>query len=112
MLKIVTEKKPTEVLLSNLIGTELVSYRSKNSDSYCVLTKLTSKTLFEKASPNAARNQGTSVYGFVPLNNSSSEPRFVANSWQSAIELASQSRDLYTFANMKEMLLNMVNNKF
>lgn len=112
MRKIITEAKPTEVLSRNLVGTEIVAYRSKNSENYCILTKLTSKTLFEKALSNAHRHQGTNVYGFVALNSSTSEPRFVANSWLGAIELASQSRDLYTFPNMKEMLLDMVNNKF
>ena len=109
MRKIITEAKPTEVLSRNLMGNEIVTYRSKNSENYCVLSKLTSKTIFEKARGNTA---GKNMYGFIALNGSSNEPRFASETWQGAIELASQSRDLYTFPNMKEMLLAMVNNKF
>jgi hypothetical protein len=111
MRKIVTEVKPTEVRLQNLQGTEIVAYRSKNSDNYCVLTKLTSRTLFERALPQN-RVVNASAFGFVALNSSTSEPRFVASSWQGAIELASKSRDIYTFTSMKEMLESMVNNRF
>jgi hypothetical protein len=114
MRKIVTEIKPTEVRLQNLVGSEIVAYRSKNSENFCILTKLTSKTIFEKALTAAQKYGGApnSVYGFVALNSSTSEPRFIANTWQGAIELASKSREVFTFTSMKEMLESMVNNKF
>lgn len=90
-------------------GTEIVAYRSLNSEGYCVLAKLTSKNLFEKSGrgfPNAAQ------FGFVALNSSTSEPRFVGNTWQESIKLASANRDVMTFMTMQEMLTAMVNKTF
>ena len=112
MQKIIVKNTAKEIRLENMMGTEIVAYHSLNSDAYCVLTKLTSKNLFERATEVRNRTFNTTMYGFVPLNSSTSEPRFVATTWQDAIKLASEKRDVMTFKTMQEMLTAMVNKAF
>lgn len=110
MQKIIVKDTSKEVRLENMSGTEIVAYRSLNSDGYCVLAKLTSKNLFEKSGRGSFAN--AAQFGFVALNSSTSEPRFVGNTWQESIKLASANRDVMTFKTMQEMLTAMVNKTF
>lgn len=112
MRKIIVKDTTKEVRLENLMGSEIVAYRSLNSDGYCILTKLTSKTLFERATESRNKTFNTTMYGFVALNSSTAEPRFTASSWGESIKLASANRDVMTFSNMQEMLTAMVNKSF
>jgi hypothetical protein len=61
------------------------------SMSYCMLAKIGSDP-YEK-------------YGFVPLNDSNSNPRFTGHSWRACINLAlTAGRDVFVFDNMDQML--------
>ena len=98
MKSIISEDKAQEVLVNNLSGKELIAYRCKNTSheiAYAVLVKLRSDN-----------------YGFVPLNNSDSKPRYEARNWFAAVELAAKSRELKAFDSMGEMISAMYNNKF
>ena len=100
MKKIIVSEVPKEVKLNDMIGNEIVAYRSLNSEGYCILSKLTK------------RADGEQVYGFITLNASNSSPRFEGRNWFEAIKTASASRTIYTFNNMEEMLKAMVNKTF
>ncbi len=96
MQKIINDSLPCEILVDSLSGTELVAYRSHNSEGVCVLSKL---------------NKGN-TYGFVRLSNSISAPVFVGEGWYGSVHLAAKARQLYAFENMEELLISILNNKF
>jgi hypothetical protein len=104
MKKIISVAKPQEVRSSELKGNEVVAYRSKNSENYCILAKLVNKKMYG--------DKVQEVFGFVPLGSSSSEPRFVSDTWQGAIEVASQTRSVFMFETWQEMLQAMLNKRF
>lgn len=97
MKKIVFQEQTDFIEFDKLIGVgaELISYRCANSDAYCILVQL-----------EACK------YGFVPLNNSNSDPRFVGRSWKDAVAKAATSRPLYLFKSMQSMLQAMVSKSF
>jgi hypothetical protein len=96
-MKTLVGKKQTSVIhYSDLTGNELIAYRCQNSDAYAVLAKL----------------GGGGTYGFVPLNNSNSKPRYIDASWFGSVQLAMGCRDLMVFDNMEEMITCMINRSF
>ena len=96
MRHLINKEKKTEVTISDLNGDELIAYKCKSdSGAYAVLSKLTN---FQ--------------WGFIPLNNSNSNPRYIGKGWFSSIKEASKSRDLKVFDSMKEMLSAMINKEF
>lgn len=99
MKNIINEEKRKEILVSDLLGNEIVAYKCKSTSSiksqnYAVLARL--HGVFP--SPNC------SSYGFIPLGESDKKPRYMANSWRECVKLASESRDLKIFDNFQEMV--------
>ena len=86
MRKIVINEVLKEVTLSCLIGNEIVAYRCKSSSNAAILAKV-----------------NATVYGFIPLGETNSVPRFTANSFTKAVETAMVSREVYIFANVVEL---------
>lgn len=88
MQKIIFDHHEMEQLpYSELSGEELIAYPCQNSDSYAVLTKL-----------------GHGKYGFIGLNTSTGNPRYVGGNWFEAVKKAGSQRPLFKFENMNEML--------
>jgi len=88
--------KENEINIDELRGDELIAYKCKSDkESYAVLCKIWHGN-----------------YGFLALNNSDSNPRYVGQTWISAIKLAAKNRDLKVFYSMQEMLEAMVNKEF
>jgi hypothetical protein len=95
MQKIVIEK-PKEITIDSLSGSELVAYRSQNSEGVCVLSKI---------------NKANS-FGFIRLSNSNSHPVFVADGWFNSVKAAASARQLVAFDNINEMVEAIVSKKF
>lgn len=96
MKHLVKKEKKFEITEDDLFGNELIAYKCRSEgNAYAVLAKLQH-----------------SNWGFVPLNSSDSNPRYVAQSWSNAVSKASDCRNLKVFSNMSEMLNAIVNSEF
>lgn len=93
-MKRVVENKPIEEISVNdlLNGSKyfdtkiLFAYKSEGKSGYCFLTKLESGR-----------------YGFVAMNYTNTNPRFVAPSMQESLKLAVKCRDVYAFNGVEEL---------
>ena len=96
MKTLVRKKEIEEINIDNLIGNELIAYKCKSdSNSYAILAKILHGN-----------------WGFVPLNDSNSNPRYVAQSWHRAIENASKCRVLRVFDSMNDLISNIHERNF
>lgn len=97
MKSIVNKQVCKEIFVEQLDGNEIIAYRCKNSeDKYAVLARL-----------HHFDSCGNKSYGFIPLGESDSNPRYVANTWFESVKLASKSRELKVFDSCKEMIAAM-----
>lgn len=103
MKTIVNKKVCKEIFIDNLQGDEIVAYKCKSPDSigkYAILSRL--------VKPGGVSNS----FGFVPVGDSKSNPRYTANHWHEAVQLASASRELKVFDTDKELIEAMYKNMF
>lgn len=103
MKTIVNKKVCKEIFIDNLQGNEIIAYKCKSPGSvgkYAILSKL--------VKPGGA----TKSYGFVPIGDSQSNPRYTANHWSEAVQLASESRELKVFDTDRELIEAMYKNMF
>lgn len=103
MKKLITNRElPQEIELERLIGRELIAYRTKNTvqeGSICVLSKLHDQCRVDQ-------------FGFINISYSNTAPVFLADTWIDAIKKAANSRQLYVFNNLFELILALHENKF
>ena len=96
MKNLVKKVKIVEVTIGNLMGDEIIAYKCKSdSNSYAILAKLLH-----------------SNWGFVPLNNSNSNPRYVAQSWDNTVNKAAECRNLKVFDSMNDLIESIHNRDF
>lgn len=103
MKSIVNKKICKEIFVDQLEGNEIIAYKCKSIKSnggYAVLARLHGNVC------------GTSSYGFIPLGDSNSKPRYVGRTWIESIRLASEGRALKVFDSLEEMLIEMKNQSF
>lgn len=108
MRTIVNKKVCKEIYIEQLIGNEVIAYKCKSATSvakknYAVLARL------HGSEADAFRNPS---YGFIPLGESDTKPRYMSNTWRGAITLASEARELKVFYSFKEMLEAMYKELF
>ncbi len=71
-------------------------YKSKNSDNYCLLSKV-----------------GSHTYGIVPIGFNNSDARYTASTRQSAIyNVLSAGRDIRMFKSLEEFCKVIINKEF
>jgi hypothetical protein len=102
MKSIIKKTQAKEIEIKDLIGKEIIAYKCKSidmKDNYAVLSRLHD-------------NNSPSLYGFVPIGDSTSKPRYVGKSWFQSVEKASENRELKTFENEKELIAAIYNNLF
>lgn len=105
MKTIINKKVCKEILLDNLQGDEIIAYKCKSvasssKNNYAVLARL----------HNYSSNK--SAYGFIPLGDSNSKPRFVGEKWIDSVHIASEIRDLKVFESFAEMIEAMYKKTF
>ncbi len=101
MKSIISKKRKTEILVDDLFGKEIIAYRCKSNrtvSNYAILSKLS--------------KSGTRLFGFIPVGESDSGPRFVGSTWREAVERASEYRDLKIFDSPSELIEAMYNKSF
>jgi len=112
MKTIVNKKACKEISIEQLKGNEVVAYKCKSPTSvakknYAVLARLHGPICYTHPTTSP-----DSSYGFIPLGESDTKPRYMSNTWRGAINLASESRELKVFYSFKEMLDAMYNGLF
>lgn len=92
---IANDEEDIVVPVHKLSGYELIAYKCPDSSAICVLTKLSNCN-----------------YGFIPINDSNSVPRFLANSRVEAISNVAKQRKLFCFRTQDELVEAIYNKKF
>lgn len=114
MKQIITKEPEAKVITLDKLketsrGSVIAAYRCANSDAYCVLAEISH--IMTSNNTEISIYGKMKAFGFIPLNGAGAG-RFVKyNIWE-CIELASQSRKVYLFNSMREMLKAMLDNSF
>lgn len=98
MKKIITEQAKSEVLADDLIGREIVAYRCPNSESVCLLTRV-------------SRGSRTG-FGFVNIANTITEPTYFGENFFESIKSANANRKLFVFEDQTEFIKSIQNKTF
>jgi hypothetical protein len=102
MKKVILQSSPAEITVEEAShncfsgGTDnpvLFAYKSEGKSGWCFLTKI-----------------ALGRYGFVAMNYTDTNPRFVAGSMQAALASAVRSRTVYAFNGVKELVTAIINN--
>ncbi len=101
MKKIVESKPADEVTVEEICNKDnyllrkiLFAYKSEGKSGWCFLTKIE-----------------CGKYGFVAMNYTDTNPRFVGKSMQEAIQLAVKCREVFAFNGVEELVYTITNNK-
>jgi hypothetical protein len=102
MKKIIFKPAYDTIHVGQIAPTEIVAYRSKSGSTICILKLLVKGT---------AINNWTSSWGFLPISGADDQARYVATTFNGALELAGKNRTLYTFESAKEFITELFNER-
>lgn len=90
MKNVIFKETNSTILVDSLMGTEIIAYRCPNSDSVCLLARVT--------------KQQVKQYGFINLNYPNQDSAFVHITFYDAIRAAGKNRSIYAFSSQSELI--------